>query len=229
VPAVAAGQTEVNSTSGASASFRAAVTSDDTHTGGAWGGSFSVGVFDRTALELEGLALDRGHAVEALLLGAAFRIDLSRSPSTAAVAPYVLAGAGLYRARFDLGDARFLGQMDHNVPPGARFCAAPGRGGPMGPGMGYGAGDCPLGSEANRWGVGALSDFYGRRLGVLEATSGLTWGHRTFNDLAMQLGGGVAITRARITVRPDARLLLVVGDGRVHPVGVFGASIGYRF
>ncbi len=80
------------------------------------------------------------------------------------------------------------------------------------------------------WGVGALSTFYARRLGALDLPRGGQWGTRDSTDPALSIGGGLRFNVTdRLMVRPDARALVVFGDGLTHTVGVFIVHVGYRF
>jgi hypothetical protein len=57
-----------------------------------------------------------------------------------------------------------------------------------------------------------------------------TWGTRSFTDPAVNLGGGLRFdVTDRLMIRPDARALIVFGDGQTHTLGVFVVHVGYRF
>ncbi len=80
------------------------------------------------------------------------------------------------------------------------------------------------------WGVGALPNFYARRLGPLVFPPGGTWETRTFTDPVATIGGGVRFNvRERLMIRPDVRALVVLADGHTHTLGVFVVHIAYRF
>ncbi len=68
---------------------------------------------------------------------------------------------------------RFLGPVGTQFSPGSTVCASPGLGFGRGPGAGFGAGTgtCPA-TAVGYWGVGAMPDFYARRLGPLAFPAG---------------------------------------------------------
>ena len=54
--------------------------------------------------------------------------------------------------------------------------------------------------------------------------------HRTFDDLALAVGGGVDIYLERhVSLRPHARLVLVTADSQVRPLAVYGVHVTYHF
>ena len=68
------------------------------------------------------------------------------------------------------------------------------------------------------------------RLGPLTVPAGGNWGTRTFTDPALTVGGGVRLDLgSHLSVRPDARALVVIGGGDTYTVGMFSFNIGYRF
>ncbi len=194
--------------------------------GAALGGTVTFALSDRLAVEGEGTWLDRGAASSAMSVTGALIIKLRSSGEGAVLVPYGVAGGGWYRARFDLWNERFLGPIDPAVAPGSTVCAGPGAG--FGRGMGFG--DCPGGGQPGYWGVNQIPAFYGRRLGSMIVPASMAWGTRTFNDPALVFGGGVEVVATpRLSLRHDARAVVVIGDSGTHVVGQFGVNVGWRF
>jgi hypothetical protein len=113
--------------------------------------------------------------------------------------PYFAVGAGFYRARFGLVTSD---------PSGAsETCGAPG------------FADCSY---------AGMPAFYRQRMA---RHAGTRWrDDRTFTDPMAVVGGGVRWDLTpRLFVVPDARALLVTGDGDTITVGVFTLNFGYRF
>ena len=210
-------------------SVTAGAASGSSDTGVALGGSVLFDATERLAVEGAAAYLGRGKGADAFTLGGSLLVNLL--PSSQPTVPYVAIGGGLYRASFDLANPRFLGPAGSQFVPGNTICASPGVGFGRGPGMGFGAGTgtCPA-TATGYWGVGAMPNFYARRLGPLAFPSGGMWERANFTDPALSVGGGVRFNLTdRVTVRPDARALVVFGDGRTHTLGVFGVNLGYRF
>jgi hypothetical protein len=145
--------------------------------------------------------------------------------------PYVAVGGGVYHASFDLSHPRFLGPVGTQFGTGSTVCPAPGRGFGFGSGGGFGpgTGSCPA-TAAGYWGVGALPDFYARRLGPLAFPHSGAWETRSFTDPALNVGGGLRFdVGERLMIRPDGRAVFVLGDGKTHTLGVFVVHVAYRF
>jgi hypothetical protein len=198
-------------------------------TGAALGGSILFDLNDRTSLEAEGVYLDRGSGASALSATGSLLVNLL--PARERIVPYAAAGAGFYRASFDLASPQLLGPVGPQFSPGSTVCPGPGTGVGPGPGAGFGpgTGTCPA-TVAGYWGVGQMPGFYGRRLGPLVVPAGGMWAARTFTDPAFGLGGGVRFhINDRLMVRPDIRALTVFADGDTRTMAVFGVNVGYRF
>jgi hypothetical protein len=70
--------------------------------------------------------------------------------------------------------------------------------------------------------------FYANRMGVRAQDQRL--GHDRLTDPAVSLGGGIRIDLgSRLSLRPDARALVVTSSGESYTVGVFTINLGYRF
>ena len=84
------------------------------------------------------------------------------------------------------------------------------------------------GSMMGGFGQGGMMGFDGGRMGRT-ADGDARWGSST--DPAVSVGGGLRIdVGSRVFVRPDARALVVFsGGGDSRTVGLFTASVGYRF
>lgn len=200
--------------------------SADTH--GSVGGTASVELSERAAIEGTVLYFDRGPAASAFALTGNIRVNLFTGRR---VTPFVVGGGGIYHTRFDLDDARYLGPVGANVRPGSLYCT--GVQGRTGPGFGApswsGTGTCPTGA-AGYWAVGDLPNFYARRLGNLTVPANGQWGQRSFTDPAVTVGGGLTI---RLTdhwsLRPAGRALIVLRDSHADTLGVYDVSASYRF
>jgi len=202
---------------------------DSADTGLAAGAAILFDAHERIALEAQGAFLTRGEGANAFTVGGSVLVNLL--PAGRPIVPYLAVGGGLYHVSFDLDRPRFLGPTGPQFAAGSTVCAAPGTGfGPgAGPGFGSGGGTCTA-NVAGYWGVGALPQFYARRLGPLSFPRGGDWGTRSFTDPAVNLGGGLRFdVTDRLMIRPDARALVVFGDGKTHTLGVFVVHVGYRF
>ena len=169
------------------------------------GGSITVDVSPRFALEGMGSYVDRGSGAHALTVQGGVLANLVNGDRRAV--PFITAGAGVYFASFDLAAQRFFG--------GA---------GPFGPGMSVcaGTGECPYGN---------LPAFYGRRLGAVVAPlQGNKWPTRTFTDPAFHLGVGARLhVTPHVFVRPEFSGLFVAANRHVQSLGVTSVAFGYRF
>jgi len=119
-----------------SAGFLGGVSAGSGDAGASAGGVLTFEVSDWVAVEGRGIYMKRGSGAQGLELTGTTLVTIARSERTT---PYVAVGGGLYRARFDLGDARFLGRMGSEFGAGTRF--VPVRGmhgfGMMGSGMAF--------------------------------------------------------------------------------------------
>jgi hypothetical protein len=205
------------------------------NSGGAIGGTIAGVLSDRTSLEGRGVYMDRGPGADALDVSVSLLVNLLTDRRAI---PYVAVGGGIYRARFDLDNRRFLG-MTGNLPPGAQIVATGGGWGMMGAPGGYPTAAGWMMSNF-RWqgatwsgphyGNGEMPLFYANRLGAMVVPAGGRWGERTFTDPAVTFGGGVRLDLTKsLYVRPDVRALMVVADGDTFTVGTFSVGVGYRF
>lgn len=203
------------------------VATDSADAGAAAGAALLVDVHERISLEGQGAYFRRGEGANAFTLGGSVLVNLF--PAGDSVVPYLAAGAGLYHVSFDLDRPRFLGPAGAQFSPGSVVCPGRGSGFGAGAGPGFGSGSCPA-NVAGYWGVGALPEFYARRLGGLAFPGTGAWGTREFTDPAVNLGAGIRFNVTdRLMVRPDARALVVFGEGHTHTLGVFTLHVGYRF
>ena len=179
--------------------------SGNSQTGASIGGTVSVDVARWATIEGNGSYLDRGGGADAVALHLSL---LAALPTTGRrVSPYVVGGAGIYRASFDLGAPRFFGGLGQ-YGPGVSLCG--------------GTGACPYGQ---------MPGFYGRRLGaVIIPVGNAGFGTRTFTDPAFSAGAGARVELAsHLFLRPEARALFVRGGGLTHTLGTFSCAFGYRF
>ena len=200
------------------------------HDGGAaLGGAVTFQLNDRLAIEGTGGYLDRGPGAEAITAAANVLVNLVASDAKAV--PYLAIGGGLYRASFDLGNRRFFGTMDPRFGPGTQLIPIQGmhgfgmmQGAYTGPSTWTGPWDGPTFVPSR------MPAFYLNRLGSMMVPADGNWGSRAFTDPAVTLGGGVRLdVTPRLFVRPDARALVIMGDGDTYTLNVISFSVGYRF
>lgn len=179
---------------------------DSANTGPSIGGAITVELSSRFAVEGSGTYVDRGAGATALNVQAGVVANLITSNER--VLPFIAAGAGVYRASFDLAAQRFFGGTGAQFGAGSSLCG--------------GTAMCPYGN---------MPTFYGRRLGAMNTPGiGGTWPTRTFTDPAVHLGGGVRINLTpNVFIRPEVRGLFVVADNAVESLGAVSAAFGYRF
>jgi len=180
--------------------------------GAALGGLLVRDLTSRLSLEASASYLGHGMGSNGLSASAALLVHLR--PTGEKAVPYLVAGGGLYRASFDMGDGRFNGPMN--------------MGGSMMDGFGMmGLGSAPAGTP---WNYGQMPHFYGSRFANGAGTQAPYYGNRSFTDPAITLGGGIRIdVGSRLFLRPDARALVVTSNGDANTVGVFTVNLGYRF
>ncbi len=229
-PAVPAG-------GGAAVSAVGGLSASSSTSGVTLGGAFTFDFNDRLALEATGTWLDRGAGSDALHLNIGLLVNLL--PAGSRAVPYVAVGGGLYRASFDLGNNRFFGTMDSQYPAGTQMVPIQGT---TGYGMMGGGYYGPAGMMGS-WNPGTqgfwpgptftldqMPMFYANRLGPMAVPEGGTWSMRSFTDPAITIGGGLSANLTEhLFVRPDARALVVFGDGDSYTVGLMSFSFGYRF
>ncbi len=190
-------------------------------TGAAVAGSVSVDVASRLTLEGSvGLAgrgpgAGAGYGVGSLLL--------NLFPSGDRAVPYLAIGGGLYRAMFDLDHQRFFGGMGSAYAPGTVMT-------PLSTGMhGFGMMSGTSNQTLGTFYPGQMPAFYAQRMGVMSVPANNAWGMRGFTDPALSIGGGVTIgLTEHWFVRPDARALVVFGNGGRSTVATFTVGFGYR-
>lgn len=213
----------------ASVSFNGGLAAGSHDTGAALGGTVTFQLTDRLAIEGTGGYLDRGPGSDAVALNANLLITLTRSDAKAV--PYAAIGGGLYRASFDLGHRGLFGAMGSPYAPGTQLIPIQrvhGFGMMQGPYAGPSVWTGPW--TGPMFTPGQMPAFYINRLGPMAVPANGNWGLRTFTDPAITLGGGIRFdVTPHFFVRPDARALVIVGDGDTYTVGVFSFNLGYRF
>jgi hypothetical protein len=169
------------------------------------GGAVTFDLSPWLALEGIGSYVDRGSGANALTIRGGVLANLLNGDRRAV--PFVTAGAGLYRASFDLAAQRFFGGAGP-FGPGASVCG--------------GTGACPYGN---------LPAFYARRLGAVVAPSqGSAWPTRTFTDPAFHLGVGARLhLTSHVFVRPEFSGLFIAANRDVQSLGMTSVAFGYRF
>lgn len=198
--------------------LQAGLSSGSSHMGGATvGGTIVRDLGSRLAIEGSGAYLGRGMGADALSLSANLLVHLR--PRHEKAVPYLTAGGGIYRASFDMGNSRFDGPMGAGMM-GGNYSG------------GYGMmGGYPPYSSGGAWNIGQMPMFYGNRMGNMTySQDGRFYGHRSFSDPAISLGGGIRVdVGSKLFLRPDARALVVVSNGDSYTVGVFTLNLGYGF
>lgn len=176
--------------------------------GVAVGGSLVLDLSGGFALEGSGAYVDRGAGSTATSLSVNAILHLASRDEEAV--PYLVAGAGLYRASFDTRIARFDGPA------------------PSGP-MGSGRYRHVMKPSPPGWDLGELPAFYADRVAAGIASEGRT-GVLTFADPAVGLGAGMRVRLGRAwAMRQDARVQLVMRNGDVYALGAFTVQVGRDF
>ena len=206
------------------ASVHGGASSSEAGTRAVVGGALTWRVTERVEVEVAPTWFTGGRWSRAFVASAAARMALGRGGWADPVVPFLSAGAGFHRATVTLADPRVLGPIPGDVPSGASFCAGSGRGPGTGVPLG---GSCAAGQS---WGVGDLPDFYSRRLGTLVVPADRQWPDRTFQDPAFMFGGGVRIGGdSGLFIQPEARVWMVVADGRTRASALGGIAVGIAF
>ena len=197
------------------------VAAGSSDTGAAVTGAIAFDLSDRATVEGTVGMAGRGPGADGMYAGGALLLHLL--PSARAV-PYVAVGGGVYHAQFDLNHQRFFGGMGSTYAPGTIMT-------PLGPG-GHGFGMMG-GSTTPATGTfypGQMPAFYAQRMGTLSVPVNNTWGMRGFTDPALSIGGGITVAVTdHVFLRPDARALLVFGNGDRYSIGILTMGVGYRF
>ncbi len=221
--------------------------------GGTVGGALTVDLTERLAIETRGTFAHRGYGTSAVDLSANLLVNLTGADRRAV--PYVAIGGGVHREAFDLGNGGLFGMMGGSYPSGTaivpiqgtnqfgmmwgNWAPTPGTGtypwgyggmmgGTWGPGMMFTSGTLPAGLPT--YSASQMPAFYANRMGALTVPGDGRWGGRAFTDPALSLGGGVRLDLTeRVFVKPDVRMLMIIGGGQSYTVGVFSFNAGYRF
>ena len=167
---------------------------------GALGGSIVFDVTSRLSLEANGAWLGGGMGGGNSVSGSGALL-LNIRPVHEKVVPYFAFGGGVYHTSFDM-DGGMGGTM-------------------MGRGM--------MGGDTlnSMMGTSGMSAYDGRRMGFPDAAG---YHSASYTDPALSLGGGLRIDiGSKVFIRPDARALVVFSGGDSLTVGLFTASVGYRF
>lgn len=197
--------------------------------GAALGGALLLDLNPRVGLEFGGDWLPQRHGSDSTALATAVLLNLL--PASARAVPFAAAGVAVIRASFDMDDRALLGRMG---PFGPGATMVPFQGMRQG-GMMQGPYQGPA-SWTGAWTQGPAVDlstmpmFYQQRLGPMQMGADGRWGRRSFTDPAIILGGGVRLNLTdRLYVRPQARALIVMADGRRHRIGTFTMGFGLTF
>ena len=188
-------------------SFLGGLTSGGSSTGGTIGGTFTFDVSDRLSIETTGAYLDRGRGADGLYGNAGLLVNLL--PAGGKAVPYAAIGGGIYHVNYDLDNPRIMDLM---------------------PRFGSGAVGS-VGSLPGFQGFGQMPAMYAERLrSMIWPPPRDGWGRRSFTDPAMTIGGGVRLDLTpHLSLRPDARAVVVFGGRRSSTLGMFSLNVGYRF
>ena len=184
-------------------SFLGGLTSGGSSTGGTVGGTFTFDVSDRLSIETTGAYLDRGRGADGFYGNAGLLVNLL--PAGGKAVPYAAIGGGIYHVNYDLDNPHIMDLMPRAVGsvgflPGFR-------------------------------GFGQMPAMYAGRLrSMIWPPPPGGWGRQSFTDPAMTIGGGVRLDLTpHLSLRPDARAVVVFGGGRNSTLGMFSLNVGYRF
>lgn len=198
----------------ASAVFLTGLSTGDSETGPVFGGVVSKGLTSRLTLEGQGAWLDRGPGVNAVTAFGSLVVNLTDPAER--VMPFVSVGGGVYHTSFDMGRTGLFGGFGWRDGPGMMG------GGWYGPGAMFGTGPLP-------W-PGHVPQFYARRLGPMDPPLDGHWQTRSFTDPMIAVGGGVRVDiGSRVFLKPDARALVIFGDGDTYTVGLLSVGLGVKF
>lgn len=212
-----------------SAGFLGGVSAGSDDAGASTGGVLAFDVTDRLAVEGRGIYMQRGSGAHGLEMTGTMLLTIARSRKAA---PYVALGGGLYRADFDLGNDRFLGQMGSEFAAGTRFVPVEGMHGfgMMTSGMTFNGSIWTDTWTGPTFTNSRMPMFYADRIGQMAIPSDGRWGTRSFTDPALTLGGGIRIDLTdRLYLRPDVRALVVFANSDRLVLTNMVVGIGYRF
>jgi opacity protein-like surface antigen len=199
-------------------------------TGGATvGAALGFDVAPRVALEARGLWLDRGVGISGGELTANVLVDLL---TTRQAVPYLVAGGGVYHAQFDLNRQQLLGGMGNQCGPGSRLIPIHGTSsfGMMGANEDYGGHMWSAAGQGSTYTASQMPAFYANRMGRMLVPASGMWDMRGFTDPAVAVGGGVRMNLTdRVWLRPEARALVVLADGRSYTFGTVSFGLGLEF
>jgi hypothetical protein len=197
----------------ASVVFVTGVSTGASETGPLLGAAFSVGLTPRLTFEVQGAWLDRGPGAMGGVGFGSLLVNLV-DPDRAFV-PFAAVGGGIYHASFDMGRHGMFGRFSWMDGPGMGATW-------YGPGAMAGAGPLPWPDH--------VPQFYARRLGSVTPPLDGRWPTRSFTDPMVAVGGGARIDLGRrFFLRPDARALVVFGDGDTQTIGMLNVGLGIRF
>jgi hypothetical protein len=198
----------------ASVVFVGGLSTGSSETGPLFGAVVSKGLTPRLTIEGQAAWLDRGPGAMAATAFGSLLVNLVDPDRT--VVPFAALGGGIYHASFDMGRPGMFGHYGWRDGPGMMGSTW------YGPGAMFGTGPLPWPNH--------VPQFYARRLGGVTPPLDGRWHMRSFTDPMVVVGGGVRIDLGpRFFVRPDARALIVFGDGETHTVGMLNIGVGVRF
>ncbi len=198
----------------ASVAFVAGLSTGSSETGPLLGAVVSKGLTPRLTIEGQAAWLDRGPGMHSATAMASLLINLV-DPDQSMV-PFLALGGGIYHMAVDMDRPGMFGRYGWRDGPGMM--------GSMwyGPGAMVGTGPLPWPDH--------VPQFYARRVGGVTPPLDGRWHMRSFTDPMVAVGGGVRMDLGqRFFVRPDARALIVFGDGDTATVGTLSIGLGVRF
>ena len=194
--------------------FVSGIATGSSQTGPLLGGVISAGLAPRLTVEVQAAWLDRGPGTMAATALGSLLVNLVDPDRP--VVPFAALGGGVYHASFDMGRPGMLGRYGWMDGPGMMGSTW------SGPGAMFGTGPLPWPDH--------MPQFYARRLGGVTPPVDGRWTTRSFTDPMVSVGGGVRIDLGRrFFLRPDARALVVFGDGETHTVGMLNIGVGIKF
>ena len=185
---------------------------------GAAGGSILLEFTPRVAIEAAGLWMGAGRHEDDVFGSVALRYSFAGDRPAI---PYLTAGAGLYRATFNMQQA--------TQSMAARTGMPWNNGMPWGTGAGWHTGMPWSGVSPWHDAMSAtLPDFYQRRMTL--GPNGALNARQTFDDFAMKFGGGAEIFAGRhVSFRPEVQVIVVTARHDTHVVPMFGVHLTYHF
>lgn len=194
--------------------FVTGVSTGSSETGPLLGAAISAGLTPRLTFEAQAAWLDRGPGLTGATAFGSLVVNLADPDRS--VVPFAALGGGVYHTAFHMGRSGMFGEYGWMGGPGMMGSTW------YGPGARFGTGPLPWPDH--------VPQFYARRLGGVTPPLEGRWTMHSFTDPVVAVGGGARIDLGqRFFLRPDARALVVFGDGESYTVGMINIGLGFRF